>query len=74
MRVQAETEITEDLLEGTFESVDEIAIVAAQALSGSVRSALDTHCKLTGDRFAIFDSAATVTDSNSDLDLTLLAP
>jgi phage tail sheath protein FI len=75
MRVHAEAEITEDLLKSTFESVDEIAIVAAPGIiRPSVRSALDTHCKLTGDRFAIFDSAATVTDSNSDLDLTLLAP
>ena len=41
-----------------FESIDEIAIVAAPGINDdSVRSAIDTHCRQrTQDRFAIFDS------------------
>ena len=58
-----------------FQSVDEIAIVAAPGIvDDSVRSAIDTHCRqTTQDRFAILDSAEVV-ESSGNLDLTLLDP
>ena len=75
MRVNAATDITVALLNSTFESIDEIAIVAAPGITNaSVRSAIDTHCQSAGDRFAIFDSAETVEDNGGNLDLTLLDP
>lgn len=59
----------------SFESIDEIAIVAAPGITdSSVRSAIDTHCRQrTQDRFAIFDSPETV-ETTGVLDLTLLSP
>ncbi len=58
-----------------FAAIDEIAIVAAPGLTDdAVRTAIVTHCKLTTqDRFAIFDSPATV-ETDGALDLTLLDP
>lgn len=58
-----------------FESIDEIAIVAAPGINDdSVRSSIDTHCRQrTQDRFAIFDSPETV-ETSGVLDLTLLDP
>ena len=47
-----------------FEAIDEIALVAAPGISDSqVQSNLLDHCTKTGDRFAILDSADTVTGS-----------
>jgi phage tail sheath protein FI len=75
MRVNAAADITEDLLLRTFASIDEIAIVAAPGVVRvSARSAIDTHCRAVGDRFALFDSAEAVADNNGDLDLTRLDP
>lgn len=56
-----------------FESIDEIAIVAAPGITDdSIRSAIDTHCRQrTQDRFAILDSSETV-ETAGTLDLTLL--
>jgi hypothetical protein len=58
-----------------FEAVDEIAIVAAPGITdGSVRSALDIHCRQrTQDRFAIFDCPEVV-ETGGTLDTTLLDP
>lgn len=58
-----------------FESIDEIAIVAAPGITDkAVRSAIVAHCKeATQDRVAIFDSPETV-ETNANLDLTLLDP
>jgi phage tail sheath protein FI len=43
-----------------FEAVDEIALVAVPGATDSTTySDLTTHCKATGDRFAIFDGPAT---------------
>jgi len=45
-----------------FESIDEIAIVAAPgALSNTVQDAVINHCKNMQDRFAIIDGQATTT-------------
>lgn len=75
MRVSAATDITVALLNRTFEPIDEIALVAAPGITNaSVRSAIDSHCRNAGDRFAIFDSGETVVDSSGNLDLTLLDP
>lgn len=53
-----------------LEAIDEIAIVAAPGITGTAMwSEMVTHCKVkTQDRFAIFDSPATLADD----DLTLL--
>jgi phage tail sheath protein FI len=58
-----------------FETIDEIAIVAAPGvLDANSQSLLITHCaQLTQDRFAILDSPATV-ETTGALDLTLFDP
>lgn len=58
-----------------FESIDEIAIVAAPGvIDDSIRDQINTHCRQrTQDRFAIFDSPETV-ETSGVLDLTLLDP
>lgn len=48
-----------------FEALDEIAIVAAPGVTSKAQlTAIDAHCKALGDRFAIFDGPANVTDLN----------
>jgi phage tail sheath protein FI len=75
MRVAADTDITADLLGMTFAPIDEIALVSAPGITtDGVRSAIDTHCQLAGDRFAILDSAETVVDAQGRLNLPLLDP
>jgi uncharacterized protein len=73
MRVNAETDITEEFLERTFEPIDEIAIVAAPGIvEASVRAAIITHCQQkTQDRFAIFDCPEWV-DTDGKLDIRRL--
>ncbi len=58
VRVAKASDITGDFLEGKFEPIDEIAIVAAPGITdSSVCSAIVTHCKQkTQDRVAILDS------------------
>jgi len=71
-RVKADTGIKKVL--GKFEAIDEIAIVAAPGLTeSSTRSDIDSHCKNTGDRFAIFDSIES-TESAGSFDATKLSP
>ena len=49
-----------------FETIDEIAIVAAPGqVDAGIRADIVAHCKIaTGDRFAIFDSPEAVEDAN----------
>lgn len=60
VRVAQASDITDEFLEGTFEPIDEIAIVAAPGITESaVQEAIKTHCEVrTQDRVAIFDSDA----------------
>lgn len=66
-RVTDLTEVAGVLTE--FEAIDDIAIVAAPGIGigdsnpddSFIRGQLDTHCKLTEDRFAIFDGPESVT-------------
>lgn len=58
--VKAEKDLDQAL--DVFEAIDEIAIVAAPGLTS--KTALDkinAHCRLLGDRFAIFDAAEDIT-------------
>jgi uncharacterized protein len=49
-----------------FAAIDEIALVAMPGeIEDSTRDKLVTHCKATGDRFAIFDGPSTVTDTST---------
>jgi len=55
-----------------FESIDEIAIVAAPGLEGKgIWNLIVAHCNKMEDRFAILDSPADV-ESGGELDVTLL--
>ena len=55
-----------------FESIDEIAIVAAPGLEGgAIWNLLVAHCNKMEDRFAILDSQADV-ETNGELDVKLL--
>ena len=65
-RVKADTGIAKVLEK--FAAIDEIAIVAAPGLTTSAtRSAIDSHCRNSGDRFAIFDDKeSTETDASFD--------
>ncbi|NEP36733.1 MULTISPECIES: phage tail sheath subtilisin-like domain-containing protein [unclassified Moorena] len=65
VRAAAESEITADFLENTFEPIDEIAIVAAPGITNSsVVDAIITHCQQkTQDRFAILDSQENLDDT-----------
>jgi phage tail sheath protein FI len=74
MRQKSEGDISQVTL-APFESIDEIAIVAAPGvIDRGVRSAIIAHCKVaTQDRVAIFDSPEIV-ETNNSLDLTLLDP
>ena len=59
--VQTEGEIREALEQ--FETIDEIAIVAAPGItSKTALTDLDTHCRQLQDRVAILDSPETITD------------
>ncbi|MBD2341689.1 phage tail sheath family protein [Calothrix sp. FACHB-156] len=59
--VNSESEVTSAL--ESFEAIDEIAIIAAPGItSKAVLAAIDSHCKATKDRFAIFDSPEVVDD------------
>lgn len=61
VRIKDETQIDDALK--AFSAIDEIAIVAAPGiLTESVRDKIVAHCKLTGDRFAIFDGPLSATD------------
>ena len=61
VRVLDETGI--DAALKAFSAIDEIAIVAAPGiLDDAVRDKIVTHCKITGDRFAIFDGPETAED------------
>ena len=61
VRVLDETGI--DAALKVFSAIDEIAIVAAPGiLDDAVRDKIVTHCRLTGDRFAIFDGPETAED------------
>lgn len=72
VRVAAKGNITEAFLEQTFAPID-IAIVVAPGINDStVRDAINTHCKKTEDRVAIFDSDQTV-GSDQTVDLTKLS-
>lgn len=75
VRAKSVGDITAQFLSRTFESIDEIAIVAAPGITDSnVRAAITTHCaQITQDRFAIFDSPETVVDAQGILDLTKLS-
>lgn len=69
-RVTADTGITKALEK--FAAIDEIAIVAAPGITASsARSAIDSHCKNTSDRFAIFDSKE-LTEVAGDFDASKL--
>lgn len=59
----------------TFESIDEIAIMAAPGLEPTreIWDALVTHCEKREDRFAILDPSTDVTDANGDLDIEKLS-
>jgi phage tail sheath protein FI len=60
-RVTSEKDIADALI--NFELVDEISLVAAPGLtSTTTRSAIVSHCEKMGNRFAILDGPATVTD------------
>ncbi|MBI3560637.1 MAG: phage tail sheath family protein [Gammaproteobacteria bacterium] len=63
VRVKDKSKLMSVALE-RFESIDEIAIVAAPGITDSdVRSAIISHCEKMGDRFAILDCAE---ESESD--------
>lgn len=71
-RVVADTGITKVLEK--FAAIDEVAIVAAPGITaGSARSAIDSHCKGTSDRFAIFDSIES-TETTGSFDPQKLDP
>lgn len=74
--VREENSITIGLLEQTFATIDEIAIVAAPGITNkAVWDSIVTHCQQrTGDRFAIFDSPEDVVDDDGNLDLIKLNP
>lgn len=72
-RVESAADIQQTM--ENFESIEEIAIVAAPGLSdadGGAWQALYAHCLQSEDRFAILDSPLTVEDENGDLELTRL--
>lgn len=58
-----------------FESIDEIAIMAAPGLlpARATWDALVTHCERCEDRFAVLDPSAEVADENGDLDIQKLS-
>jgi phage tail sheath protein FI len=61
VRATSTTDIAAALL--AFESIDDIALVAAPGISDkAVANAISDHCKKLGDRFAILDSPETVDD------------
>jgi uncharacterized protein len=64
VRVAAEANIQSAL--DQFEAIDEIALVLAPGVTTKAQlGAIADHCKNLGDRFAIFDSPANVTDLNT---------
>jgi phage tail sheath protein FI len=68
--VSAATEIV-NVLEESFEAIDEIAIVAAPGITDDTESALTAikdHCENMGDRFAILDSPLEANPSNTGAD------
>jgi hypothetical protein len=64
VRILADTELDGALK--AFSAIDEIAIVAAPGiLDDAVRDKIVTHCKITGDRFAIFDGPEHADDTTT---------
>lgn len=76
VRVAAEGDITNNNVLSKFESIDEIAMVAAPGVTDeNARSEIVIHCQVkTQDRFAIFDSPETVEDATGKLDLMKFDP
>jgi uncharacterized protein len=65
-RVKDAGEIADTLQK--MEAIDEIAIVATPGIvDDATRSAVTQHCATTGDRFAIFDTAETVTKIDASI-------
>jgi hypothetical protein len=72
VRVKAANEIAGAL--GKLAAVDEVALVAAPGIvAPAARSDMVTHCRNSGDRFAILDSDE-VLETGGNLDLTMLDP
>jgi phage tail sheath protein FI len=64
IRITAADELTSALR--AFAAVDAIALIAMPGITDvTTRDALDSHCKRTGDRFAIFDGPESVDDISS---------
>ncbi len=62
MRFTSLTELQDSKALAPFEAIDEIALVAAPGISdATVQGNLLDHCHKMGDRFAILDSAETIT-------------